>query len=245
MRKLFRGDYFYFSKSDRIAAFILLLIIIVANVLRVKLDRPVSPEIVANVDTLFVTKPKADTVGVKKQKPAYNNQTYKYTEKRKTYSKPVTVKTEKPVDTIQQQLSFVQYKRKEAPVEAIDLNVADTTALVLLPGIGSYYAKRIVEYRELLGGYVSVEQLKEINGIQDSVLRWFVITDTVPVRKININKLSLSKLRNHPYVSFYQAKAITEYRGSEGDIKSPAQLSFMEEFSEQDLIKLEPYLSFE
>ena len=72
MRKLFRGDYFYFSKSDRIAAFILLLIIIVANVLRVKLDRPVSPEIVANVDTLFVTKSKADTVKIKKEPPVYN-----------------------------------------------------------------------------------------------------------------------------------------------------------------------------
>lgn len=244
MRKLFRGDYFYFSKSDRIAAFILLLIIIVANVLRVKLDRPVSPKIVANVDTLFVTKPKADTVKTKKEPPVYNDYR-KNGSRRSTSVKTVAVKKETPVDTLPKQPLFVQYKRKEAPAQAIDLNVADTTALVLLPGIGSYYAKRIVEYRELLGGYVSVEQLKEINGIQDSVLRWFVITDTVPVRKININKLSLSKLRNHPYVSFYQAKAITEYRGSEGDIKSPAQLSFMEEFSEQDLIKLEPYLSFE
>jgi DNA uptake protein ComE-like DNA-binding protein len=52
-------------------------------------------------------------------------------------------------------------------------------------------------------------------------------------------------LRNHPYISFYQAKAITDYRRSEGDIKSPAQLSFMEEFTEQDLISLEPYISFE
>ena len=244
MRKLFRGDYFYFSKSDRIAAFILLLIIIVSNVLRVKLDRPVSPEIVADVDTLFVAKPKADTVKIKKEPPVYNNYR-KNNSKRNSSSKTVAVKKETPVDTLTERPVFVQYKRKEIPTQAIDLNVADTTALVLLPGIGSYYAKRIVEYRDLLGGYVGVEQLKEINGIQDSVLRWFVITDTVPIRKVNINKLSLSKLRNHPYISFYQAKAITDYRRSEGDIKSPAQLSFMEEFTEQDLIRLEPYISFE
>ena len=249
MKKLFRGDYFYFSKSDRIATFVLLLIIIAVNIARVKLDRPIPPELTAGADSIFFT---ADTVTKRRTysqqsaPAAYKQQKYSPEKKQKQfYSDTVNRKRvhDSNIDTIKTR--YPEYTVKSAPQQAVDINSADSLLLTTLPGIGPFYARKIVEYRELLGGYVDVQQLKDIDGLQDSILRWFVVTDTVPVRKVNINRLSVSKLSNHPYISFYQARAISEYRRSEGDIKNPAPLSLMEEFTEQDIIRLEPYLSFE
>lgn len=257
MKKIFKGDYFYFSRSDRVATFILLIIIIVVNVIRVKIERPLPTDLPAAADSMFVssdTLPKRAVYATAKSSEREKQRNYS-SYKRGDYSKynaeskyrKMAADTIKPVkkneDTAR--LSFPVYKRKKTPLSATDLNIADSAFLTTLPGIGPYYASRIVEYRELLGGYVDVLQLKEIDGIQDSVLRWFVVTDTVQIRRVNINELSLSKLRNHPYINFYQAKAITEYRYTEGDIKSTAPLSFMEEFTEQDILRLEPYLNFE
>lgn len=239
MKKIFRGDYFYFSKSDRVAAFILLLIIVFVNILRVMIDRPYPVELVSGTDSLFIT---TDTVKEKRHYTEKQRNTYSVRKKEPSYSKSTRTNTIKK-DTAT--IGFYVYRKKQIPVSAVDLNSLDSAALTLLPGIGPYYAKRIVEFRNLLGGYADVQQLKEIDGIPDSVLQWFVVTDTIPIRKIDINRSSLTKLRNHPYISFYQAKAIVDYRRSEGNIKSPAQLTLIDEFTEQDLIRLEPYILFE
>lgn len=246
MKKLFRGDYFYFSKSDRRAAFVLLIIICVVNIVRIRSDRPIPVETVAHVDSIFP----ADTISTRRyytNRQTVNRKPDKVVQKVKNYS-PDTIKfhkrpIERSYDSIVVKNSV--YSVKKTPLSALDVNTVDSATLVTLPGIGPHYARKILEYRDLLGGYVDVQQLRDIDGLQDSILRWFVVTDTVPVRKVNINRLSVSKLSNHPYISFYQARAISEYRRSEGDIKNPAPLSLMEEFTEQDIIRLEPYLSFE
>ena len=75
-------------------------------------------------------------------------------------------------------------------------------------------------------------------------MKWFIITDTVPLGKIAVNAATLAELRRHPYIDFYQARAIVEYRQERGKIKGPEQLSFMEEFTAQDLDRLLPYLDF-
>jgi DNA uptake protein ComE-like DNA-binding protein len=75
-------------------------------------------------------------------------------------------------------------------------------------------------------------------------MKWFIITDTIPVSRIAVNKATLAELRRHPYIDFYQARAIVEFRNERGTIKSPEQLSFMEEFTAQDLERLMPYLDF-
>ena len=116
--------------------------------------------------------------------------------------------------------------------------------LVTLPGIGPYYASRILSYRRKLGGYTSISHILEIDGIPDSVVRWFVITDTARAVRISVNSATLSQLRSHPYINFYQARAIIEMRRERGNIKGPDQLSFMEEFTDQDLVRLEPYLDY-
>jgi len=138
-----------------------------------------------------------------------------------------------------------RYKPKQRPLSKIDLNSADSSLLVTLPGIGPYYASRIIRYREQLGGYCSTSQLLEISGLADTVVQWFTVSDTVPVRKIDVNNASLAELRHHPYINFYQARAIVELRNERGKIKGPEQLSFIEEFAAQDLSRLESYLEYQ
>lgn len=147
-------------------------------------------------------------------------------------------------DTVSVKVNSVSYTVKARPVSQIDLNASDSSELVKLPGIGPVYAAKIIRYREKLGGYSDIAQLMEIAGLPDSLMEWFVVTDTVPVRKILVNTATLAELRRHPYIDFYQARAIVEFRRDRGKIKGPEQLSFMEEFTDQDLIRLEPYLDF-
>lgn len=147
-------------------------------------------------------------------------------------------------DTVSVKVNSVSYTVKARPVSLIDLNASDSSELVKLPGIGPVFAAKIIRYREKLGGYSDIAQLMEIAGLPDSLMEWFVVTDTVPVRKILVNTATLAELRRHPYIDFYQARAIVEFRRDRGKIKGPEQLSFMEEFTDQDLIRLEPYLDF-
>lgn len=105
--------------------------------------------------------------------------------------------------------TLVFYKYPEGTI--VDLNEADTTELKKIPGIGSGIAKMIVGYRHRLGGFYDIAQLKEIKYINEDMLRWFKLGDT-PIRQINGNRAGLDKLRSHPYINFYQAKVIIEYR---------------------------------
>ena len=135
------------------------------------------------------------------------------------------------------------YVEKFAEGTVIDLNAADTAQLKRVPGIGSGIARRIVAYRERLGGFHSVEQLKETGYVGEDGFRWFTVQTPI-YRKIEVNRDGLDRLKAHPYMDFYKAKAICEYRRKRGKIKSLSQLALFEEFTKRDLDKLAPYLSF-
>ena len=126
----------------------------------------------------------------------------------------------------------------------VDVNVADTAELKKIPGIGSGIAKAIVAYRNRLGGFYSLSQLEEIDYVTPELLKWFKLEGGA-VRKLDINRWGLDKLRSHPYLNFYQAKVIIEHRRKRGEIKSLSQLSLYEEFTEKDLIRLSAYVSFD
>lgn len=131
---------------------------------------------------------------------------------------------------------------KLQPGENVDLNVADTTQLQLVPGIGSYFARRIVQYRDRLGGYVSVGQLDEIEDFPASAKSFLTVTSS-PLR-LDVNKLSLAQLRRHPYINYYQARAIVEYRRLRGSFQSLEDLASLPDFTPQDIQRLSPYLEF-
>ena len=126
----------------------------------------------------------------------------------------------------------------------VDVNVADTAELKKIPGIGSGIAKAIVAYRNRLGGFYSLSQLEEIDYVTPELLKWFKLEGGT-IRKLDINRWGLDKLRSHPYFNFYQAKVIIEHRKKRGEIKSLSQLSLYEEFTEKDLIRLSAYVSFD
>jgi DNA uptake protein ComE-like DNA-binding protein len=114
--------------------------------------------------------------------------------------------------------------QKLSPQERVAVNQADTTLLQRVPGIGPYYARRIVSYRQRLGGYYRMEQLLEIEGFPESALGYFSIADDGVVRKLNVNRLSLNELRRHPYVGYYRAKQIVDFRRTHGRISSLNEL---------------------
>ena len=134
------------------------------------------------------------------------------------------------------------YKYPEGTL--VDLNEADTTELKKILGIGSGIARMIVAYRKRLGGFYDTVQLKEVNYVDEDMLKWFKLGNT-PIHRINANKAGLDKLRSHPYMNFYQAKVIIEYRRKKGKLKSLSQLSLYEEFTEKDLERLSHYLAFD
>lgn len=135
------------------------------------------------------------------------------------------------------------YPHKIQQGQYININSADTTELMKIPGIGSYYAKRIIRYREQLGGYVSVEQLSEIEGFPESAISYMKI-DAQQIQKLNINKLSIYQLRNHPYINFYQAKDIYDYRRKNGPMKSLEELKLLPNFPPDEIQRLKPYVCF-
>lgn len=127
----------------------------------------------------------------------------------------------------------------------LELNTCDTASLQMLRGIGPYTALRIVLYRERLGGYVTTAQLLEIDNIHiDSLLAYFTI-DSSFVQPIRVNKAGISSLQQHPYISFTQAKALYELRRERFRLRSLEELSALPCFTDSDLYRLAPYLSFE
>lgn len=131
----------------------------------------------------------------------------------------------------------------------VELNAADTAQLKRLRGIGDALARRIVAYRSKLGGFSSVNQLKEVWGISPEVAQDIISHVTVDascVKKIPINKSGIDRLKNHPYINFYRAKAIYEYRKNNGKITSIEECKTIddESLNPQFWEKIEPYLEF-
>lgn len=139
--------------------------------------------------------------------------------------------------------TFREPRHKIKAGEHVVLNTADTTALMTIPGVGSYYARRIVQYGDRLGGYVSTAQLDEVEDLPDGVKDYLTVVDPNP-RKLNINQLSLRELRRHPYINFYRAKAITDYRRLHGPIKSLYDLRLSKDFPQEVIDRLLPYVEY-
>ena len=133
---------------------------------------------------------------------------------------------------------------KYQPGTVINLNEADTTELKKVPGIGSAIARMIVNYRTQLGGFYKIEQLQEKHLKAEMLRPWFSINAT-QIRRININKASIERMMHHPYINYYQAKVIVEYRKKKGILTNLKQLSLYEEFNTADFERITPYICYE
>lgn len=112
-------------------------------------------------------------------------------------------------------------------IEPIELNSTDSIALVTLPQIGEVMASRIHRYRERLGGFVAVEQLFEIKGMDSTrfeTIQPYLLLNNQEIKKINVNQDAFKTLLRHPYLEYEQVKAIVNYRERRGFIQDWNQL---------------------
>ena len=111
----------------------------------------------------------------------------------------------------------------EPKYDIVNINTADTSGFIALPGIGNKLAFRIVNFRDKLGGFYSIDQIGETYGLPDSVFRKikpFLKLETNLVKKFNINTATKDEMKSHPYIKWNLANAIVEYRNQHGNFSS-------------------------
>jgi competence ComEA-like helix-hairpin-helix protein len=126
-----------------------------------------------------------------------------------------------------------------------DLNKADTSALKAINGIGDKLSLRILKYRDILGGFVSMDQLKNVYGLDSLVMKRLieasVIEDGFVPAKLDINHATENELSAHPYIN-RMAKVIVSYRFQHGDFKTVEDIRKVIKVDEKNFQRLAPYL---
>ncbi len=138
------------------------------------------------------------------------------------------------------------YEKKNFTKELVELNTADSLSIVFLKGIGPGFTKRIIKYRTMLGGFHSINQLKEVYGMNDSLfltLSSQIKLDANALTKIPINAIDFNSLRKHPYFNFQTAQAVINFRLKHGKL-TEADMKGLGVFSEEKLRLILPYLSY-
>ena len=138
------------------------------------------------------------------------------------------------------------YEKKTFVKELVEINSADSLKIVYLKGIGPGFTKRIIKYRTLLGGFHSVDQLKEIYGMTDSVYTILVSQislDKANITKIPVNVIDFNTLKKHPYFNFQSAQALINYRNKHGKL-TEADIANLGIFSPEKLKLILPYLLY-
>ncbi len=142
--------------------------------------------------------------------------------------------------------SFPKY---EKTFLVVDIGTADSTELEKLPMVGDYLARKIYNWREKLGGFYSINQVKEMYGMRDSafqvILPHLVLKDSANLRKINLNTADYVELNKHPYISGSLANIIVNYRKQHGAFKSLDDLHKVALVDGELYRKIAPYLKTE
>lgn len=127
----------------------------------------------------------------------------------------------------------------------IELNSADSLKLESVSGIGPVLASRILRFRNRLGGFHSLTQLREVYGI-DSLkferLKGKFIINSELIQKIDLNRAAFDDLRHHPYLNYKQMNAIIQFRKQHGSFKSIDDLKKIVILNEEIIRKIEPYI---
>ena len=140
---------------------------------------------------------------------------------------------------------YQPYIKKENKIIPFDINIADTTAFIALPGIGSKLAARIISYREKLGGFYRIEQVAETFALPDSTYRQikkYLVVNQPSIKKININSATIDEMKIHPYIRYSLAAAIYQYRTQHGNFVSPSDIKKIMMVTEEDYNRLAAYI---
>ncbi len=156
-------------------------------------------------------------------------------------SLPDVIEKSKPIQ-LKEQFKVIAKK-----AEIIDINLADTTQLIELKGIGSKLSARIIKYRNRMGGFISQDQLTEVYGLDSLVIKelkahTFIAENFIP-KQININRATEKELSAMPYIKFSLAKAIVAYRFQHGNYSSLDELKKIALLEVVTFEKIKPYLT--
>ncbi|WP_162427607.1 helix-hairpin-helix domain-containing protein [Pontibacter pudoricolor] len=136
--------------------------------------------------------------------------------------------------------------RERFVLAPFNINTSDTTQLKQIRGIGSKLSARIVKYRDRLGGFYSLEQLREVYGLQpeviDSLNKYTFVAKAHTPARINLNTATIDELRAHPYMTSNLARAIVAYREQHGRFESVEELKQIKIIKPEQYEKLKPYL---
>ena len=241
------NNFLTFTKGERVAIIILaavIFLIIAANFFIANRPSNVKNNL-QNLDSIIALH-EAAVEELKTTRQQDNKTTSEVTE---TPRRQVTKSYKETINNINkkvQQPKANSLSSKALVQKSVNLNSADTTELKSLPGIGSFFAKNIVDYRNKLGGFIEKEQLLEVYAFDTtrlSNIENFIIIDSIELRKININTDDFKTILRHPYIEYEDVKKIVNYRESKGMIKNWEQ--YLKVVGRNDVDeRLEKYIGF-
>lgn len=234
-------DFFYMPKSDRKVILTLLVVaVLIGGAIWLVAERNDASNTLVSADSIDVYAPSKHHRDSSYKKHFRERTVYVRT---KVIYRDTAYQRGRRLADVDYDSIKAHYQPKIRQGEFVVLNTADTTALKTVPGIGPYFARKIVQYGQRLGGYVSVDQLDEIEDFPLDAKDYLTIDHPSPI-KLDINRLSLNELKRHPYINFYQARAITDYRRLHGPIRSLNDLRLSKEFPQEAIDRLKPYVAF-
>jgi competence protein ComEA len=145
--------------------------------------------------------------------------------------------------------NYQPYEKKvyeKKVIANVDINIGDSAAYDGLPGIGAGFSKRIIKFRDKLGGFYKIEQVGETFGLPDSVfqkIKPYLKINVDNIHKININNATEEELKVHPYIRWQLAKVIIEYRKQHGSYRALEDLKKIMVINEETYNKIAPYLT--
>ena len=214
-------NWFGFTRRERRSSFILLIVIVLILGLRVAV-----PEKYIDIEDI------TDSI-------------FYYAEVKETdifKGSPEKKQNQKPEKPVRRPMISGYQKRP-----LINLNSCDTSQLISLPGIGPVLSVRIIKYRNLLGGFASVEQLREVYRLSAEtfdLIKGRVYADSTDVVRININEAVYRDLSKLPYFEKYEVTAILKYRALKGRIGGMNDLTLNKLIPVEKVAKVRPYLRF-
>jgi competence ComEA-like helix-hairpin-helix protein len=136
---------------------------------------------------------------------------------------------------------------KSTEVQLVNINIADSLELLRVRGIGPVFARRIIRYRDLLGGFHSADQLLEVYGLDSTKFEEIsgsFLFDHASLNFIDVNSAEIKDLTSHPYIDFYLAKSIVDERIKKGGFASDADLYGIPLMHDALYVKIIPYFQF-
>ena len=143
--------------------------------------------------------------------------------------------------------SYKDYHKKEKIV-VININDASKEDLMKIYGVGDAISDRILKQKEILGSFVSMNQMEDILGLSPEVIAelnsHFKVLGISSINKIDINNISVKELTKFPYFKYALAKEIVTYRSMNNGIKNIEDLTKIKGFPVDKIKIIALYLNF-